>query len=122
MILFRTASLHLPYDSRTPTSVPLVVQGWAQAASLWAFCLLVHRVGSSIGVVGSPPRQLGYLDGLDKSLLPEHAHRKMNKNHMCCDWQGGLPVQSKSSVISHQWRTIGSDLESLQHQLREILI
>ena len=65
---------------------------------------------------------LGCLDGLDKSLLPEHAHRKMNKNRMCCDWQVGLPVQSKSSVMSHQWRTIGSDLESLQLQLREILI
>ena len=56
---------------------------------------------------------LGCLDGLDKSLLPEHAHRKMNKNHMCCDRQVGLPVQSKSSVMSHQWRTIVLDLESL---------
>src|ERR1043165_9871798 len=65
---------------------------------------------------------LGCLDGLDKSLLLEHAHRKMNKYHMCCDWQVGLPVQSKSSVMSHQWRTIGPNLESLQHQLREILI
>src|ERR1041385_1020429 len=57
MVLFCMASLHLPYESRTPMSVPLVGQGWAQAASLWAFCLRVHRVGSSIGVVGSPPRQ-----------------------------------------------------------------
>src|ERR1041385_6204936 len=50
------ASLHLPYESWTPTLVPLVGQGWAQAASLWAFCLRVHRVGPSIGVMGSPPR------------------------------------------------------------------
>src|ERR1041385_7146659 len=56
MMLFHTASLHLPYESQTPTSVPLVGQGWAQVASLWASCLRVHRVGSSIGVVGSPPR------------------------------------------------------------------
>src|ERR1041385_8676593 len=40
--------------------MPLVGQGWAWAASLWAFCLRVHRVGPSIGVVGSPPRQLAW--------------------------------------------------------------
>src|ERR1041385_6953155 len=57
MMLCRTVGLHLPYESRTPTSVPLVGQGWAQAASNWAFCLRVHRVGSSIGFVGSPPHQ-----------------------------------------------------------------
>ena len=74
------------------------------------------------GVLRTHCKTLGCLDGLDKSLLPEHAHRKMNKNHMCCDWQVGLPVQSKSSVMSHQWRMIGLDLESLQHQLQEILI
>src|ERR1043165_277051 len=38
----------------------LAGQGGAQAVSSWAFCLQGHRVGLSVGVVGSPPRQVVY--------------------------------------------------------------
>src|SRR4051812_27832147 len=49
--------LHLPCDSRTPTSVPITGPRRIQAASSWAFYLQGHRVDLSVGVVGSPPRQ-----------------------------------------------------------------
>src|SRR4051794_11306293 len=46
----------------------LMGQGWAQAASFWAFCLQVHRVGPSVGLVGSPPRQGGWRHRVGRRL------------------------------------------------------
>src|SRR4051812_29345339 len=62
----------------------LAGQGWAQAASLWAFCLQVHRVGPSVGVVESTPRQATSPGALPWLLfLPvtrKHHKRSQNSN------------------------------------------
>src|SRR3954468_5782034 len=48
----------------------LAGQGGAQAVSSWAFCLQGHRVGLSVGVMGSPPRhQCSKLMSRDVGLI-----------------------------------------------------
>src|SRR4051812_18110014 len=73
--------LHLPCESRTPTSVPISGPRRIQAASSWAFYLQGHWVDLSVGVVGSPPRH--------ESCLKKEAQSCLRGRHACTSKKEG---------------------------------